>query len=117
MIREASIAGNTSARQGLRRWLSTRIRAVRLSRRVRLRHTLRAARKCERAIARDVLSQPSAAPRLWQRYLLVPLVTLVRGSRAGLVWLRAVVLPAPAPVLNVDPAQFLIIGHRGAGAS
>jgi len=28
-----------------------------------------------------------------------------------------VVLPAPAPVLDVDPAQFLVVGHRGACAS
>jgi glycerophosphoryl diester phosphodiesterase len=44
-------------------------------------------------------------------------LTVVREIRDGLVWVRAVVLPAPAPILDVDPAQFLIVGHRGAGAS
>jgi glycerophosphoryl diester phosphodiesterase len=84
---------------------------------VRLRHTLRAVRKREQAHARALLRQPGAAPRLWQRYLIVPLLTVVREIRDGLVWVRAVVLPAPAPILDVDPAQFLIVGHRGAGAS
>jgi glycerophosphoryl diester phosphodiesterase len=74
-------------------------------------------RKHERAHARDLLPQSIAAPRLWQRYLLVPVVTLVRSIRNGLVWIRTAVLPAPSPVLDVDPAQFLIVGHRGAGAS
>jgi len=54
---------------------------------------------------------------LWQRYLLVPVVTLVRSIRNGLVWLRTAVLPAPSPILDVDPAQFLVVGHRGAGAT
>jgi glycerophosphoryl diester phosphodiesterase len=111
------MVGHTRPRQGLRRWLSTRFRAVRLSRRVRLRHTLRAVSKHERAHAHDLLPQSIAAPRLWQRYLLVPVVTLVRGIRNSLVWIRTVVLPAPSPVLDVDPAQFLIVGHRGACAS
>jgi glycerophosphoryl diester phosphodiesterase len=111
------MVGNPRPRQGLRRWLSTRIRAERLSRRVRLRHTLRAVSKRERSHARDLLSQPIAAPRLWQRYLLVPLITLVRSIRNGLVWLRTVLLPAPSPVLDVDPAQFLVVGHRGACAA
>jgi hypothetical protein len=47
----------------------------------------------------------------------VPLLTVVREIRNGLMWVRAVVLPAPARILEVDPAQFLIVGHRGAGAS
>ena len=111
------MVGNTKPRQGLRRWLSTRIRAVRLSRRVRLHHTLRAVRERERSHARDLLPQPIAAPRLWQRYLLVPLVIIVRSIRNGLVWIRTVVLPAPSRVLDVDPTQFLIVGHRGACAS
>jgi glycerophosphoryl diester phosphodiesterase len=33
------------------------------------------------------------------------------------MWVGAMVLPAPAPILDVDPTQFLIVGHRGAGAS
>jgi glycerophosphoryl diester phosphodiesterase len=105
------MVGHTRPRQGLRRWLSTRLRAV------RLRRTLRAVSKHERAHAHDLLPQSIAAPRLWQRYLLVPVVTLVRGIRNSLVWIRTVVLPAPSPVLDVDPAQFLIVGHRGACAS
>jgi glycerophosphoryl diester phosphodiesterase len=84
---------------------------------VRLHHTLRAVRARERSHARGLLPQPIAAPRLWQRYLLVPVVTLVRGLRNGLVWLRTVVLPAPSPVLDMDPAQFLVVGHRGACAA
>src|SRR5438445_12891630 len=103
-IREASMVGNTRPRQELKRWLDTRIPAVRPSRRVRLRHTLRAVSKRERSHARDLLPQPIAAPRLWQRYLLVPVVTMVRSIRNGLVWIRTVVLPAPSPVLDVDPA-------------
>jgi glycerophosphoryl diester phosphodiesterase len=41
----------------------------------------------------------------------------VEGIRSGLVWLRDAVLPVPPRVLTVDPAQFLIVGHRGACAS
>jgi glycerophosphoryl diester phosphodiesterase len=41
---------------------------------------------------------------------------VVQGLRSGLVWLRDVVLPAPPRILTVDPAEFLIIGHRGACA-
>jgi glycerophosphoryl diester phosphodiesterase len=104
-------------RQELRRWLSTRIRVARLRRRLRLLYTLRAVSARERAYARDLLPPPIAAPRLWQRYLLVPLITLVRSIRNGLVWIRTVVLPAPLPILDVDPAQFLVVGHRGACAA
>jgi glycerophosphoryl diester phosphodiesterase len=39
---------------------------------------------------------------------------VVQGLRSGLVWLRDAVLPAPPRILAVDPAAFLIIGHRGA---
>ena len=95
----------------------TRIRAARLVRRVRLRHTLRAVRKRERAHTRGQHRKPVAAPRLWQRCLIVPLMVVIQGLRSGLVWLRDVVLPAPPQILTVDPAQFLIVGHRGACAS
>jgi glycerophosphoryl diester phosphodiesterase len=44
-------------------------------------------------------------------------LSALRTIRSGLVWVNAVVLPAPARILDVDPAQFLIVGHRGAGAS
>jgi glycerophosphoryl diester phosphodiesterase len=54
---------------------------------------------------------------LWQRYLLVPLITLVRSICNGLVWIRTAVLPAPSPILDVDPAQFLVVVHRGACAA
>jgi glycerophosphoryl diester phosphodiesterase len=111
------MVGNARPRQGLTHRLYAWIRAARLSRRVRLHHTLRVVREHERSHARDLLPQPAAAPRLWQRYLFVPVITMLRGIRNGLVWVRTVVLPAPAPVLDVDPAQFLIVGHRGAGAS
>ena len=33
------------------------------------------------------------------------------------MWVRTAVLPAPPPVLDIDPEQFLIVGHRGACAS
>jgi glycerophosphoryl diester phosphodiesterase len=104
-------------RQDLMHGLYTRLRAARLSRRVRLRHTLRAVRKREQAHRRELPRQPVAAPRLWQRYLIVPLLTVVREIRNGLAWVRTSILPAPAPILDVDPAQFLIVGHRGASAS
>jgi glycerophosphoryl diester phosphodiesterase len=74
-------------------------------------------REREQAHARALVRQPVAAPRLWQRYLIVPLLTVVREIRNGLMWIRASVLPAPRRVLDVDPAQFLIVGHRGASAS
>lgn len=104
-------------RQGLIHELNTRLRAARLSRRVRLRHTLRAVRKREQAHVTEVPRQPVVAPRLWQRYLIVPLLTVVREIRNGLAWVRTSILPAPAPILDMDPAQFLIVGHRGASAS
>src|SRR5262245_30714681 len=81
--------GNGRLRQGLNGRSRPRIRASRLVRRA----------------------------RLWQRFLIVPLLIVIQGLRSGLVWLRDVVLPAPPRVLAVDPAQFLIVGHRGACAS
>src|SRR5919197_264507 len=108
---------NDRSHPGLIRRVSARIKASRLSRRMRRRHTLRAVQQRERADGHHRSGEPIAAPRLWQRYLLVPVVTLIRGIRNGLVWLRTVVLPAPAPVLDVDPAQCLIVGHRGACAA
>src|SRR5262249_30086627 len=44
------------------------------------------------------------------------LLVVIEGLRSGLVWLRDAVLPAPPRILTVDPAAFLIIGHRGACA-
>jgi glycerophosphoryl diester phosphodiesterase len=41
---------------------------------------------------------------------------VVQGLRSGLVWLRDLVMPASRQILDVDPAQFLIVGHRGACA-
>jgi glycerophosphoryl diester phosphodiesterase len=84
---------------------------------VRQRRIIRAVRQRDQAEARGLPRPPGAAPRLWQRYLLVPLVTMVREIRNGLVWVRSVVLPAPSRILDVDPAQFLIVGHRGACAA
>jgi glycerophosphoryl diester phosphodiesterase len=108
---------NEKPRQGLKGRSHTRIRASRLVRRARLRHTIRAVQKRERAHVRGLPSKPVAAPRLWQRFLLVPLMIVVQGIRSGLVWVRAIVLPAPPRILDVDPRQFLIVGHRGACAS
>ena len=105
---------NTQRRQGRTRRWCLRLKTSRLGRRARWWHTCRAVRKRARGAARP-LSRPSvAAPRLWQRYLLVPVVTLVRGIGNGLAWVRTVLLPAAAPILAVDPAQCLIVGHRGA---
>jgi glycerophosphoryl diester phosphodiesterase len=42
---------------------------------------------------------------------------VVQAISSGLMWLRTVILPAPPRILDVDPAQFLIVGHRGACAS
>ena len=47
----------------------------------------------------------------------MPLLIVIEGLRSALMWLRDVILPAPPPILAVDPAQFLIVGHRGACAS
>ena len=110
------MVGNARRCQGLKRRSRTRIRASRLVRRVRLRHTINAVRQRERAHARGQLRAPVPAPRLWQRFLIVPLMIVVQGLRSGLVWIRDVVLPASPPILAVDPAQFLIVGHRGACA-
>jgi glycerophosphoryl diester phosphodiesterase len=93
------------------------IRAARPVRRARLRYTLRAMQQREQAHARGLPGKPVAAPRLWQRFLVVPLMIVVQGIRSGLEWVRAVVLPAPPQILAVDPMQFLIVGHRGACAS
>jgi glycerophosphoryl diester phosphodiesterase len=110
MMRQGPLQGRT------RQW-RVRLRAARLSRRVRLRHTLRALRAREQGHARGRPWKAGAAPRLWQRGLLVPLLTAVWAIRSGLTWVRAMVLPAPARILRVDPRQFLIVGHRGAGAA
>ena len=110
------MGGYTRRRQDLQRRSHMRIRASRLVRRTRLRQTIHAVRQRERAPARGQPRAPLAAPRLWQRFLLVPLMIVVQGLRSGLVWLRDVVLPAPPRILTVDPAEFLIIGHRGACA-
>ena len=110
------MVGNARRCQGLKRRSRTRIRASRLVRRVRLRHTINAVRQRERAHARGQLRAPVPAPRLWQRFLIVPLMIVVQGLRSGLVWIRDVVLPASPRILAVDPAQFLIVGHRGACA-
>src|SRR4029453_4063821 len=58
-------------------------------------------------------------PPQWPRWLprRPPLMIIVQGLRSGLVGLRDVVLPAAPRILAVDPAQFLIVGHRGACAS
>ena len=109
-------AGTQGCVRGCGAGLDTWSRTIGLGRRVRLRHTLRAVRQREQAHARGQPRPPVAAPRLWQRFLLVPLVTVVQGLRNGLVWIRNVVLPAPPRILAVDPAQFLIVGHRGACA-
>ena len=101
----------------LKRRSLTRIRASRLVRRARLRHTIRAVKWRERDRVRGKPRKPVAAPKLWQRFLIVPLMTVVQGIRSGLVWLRDVALPAPPHVLDVDPEKFLIVGHRGACAS
>jgi glycerophosphoryl diester phosphodiesterase len=111
------VVRNARQRQGLKRRSRPRIRASRLVRRARLQHTLSAVRKRKRAHARGQSRAPVAAPRLWQRFLIVPLMIIVQGLRSGLVWLRDVVLPAAPRILAVDPAQFLIVGHRGACAS
>jgi glycerophosphoryl diester phosphodiesterase len=111
------MVGNDRPRQELKGRSRTRIRASRLVRRVRLRQTLRAVQQRERTQARGLPRKPVAAPRLWQRFLIVPLMIVVQGIRSGLVWARAAVLPAPLRILDIDPAQFLIIGHRGACAS
>ena len=97
---------NDSPSPGLKGRSRTRLRVSRLVRRARLRRTIRA-----------VPSKPVAAPRPWQRFLLVPLMIVVQGIRSGLVWVRAFVLPAPPRILDVDPVQFLIVGHRGACAA
>jgi glycerophosphoryl diester phosphodiesterase len=73
--------------------------------------------KREQAHVRGLPGKPVAAPRLWQRFLFVPLMIVVQGIRSGLVWLRALVLPTPPRILDVDPVQFLVMGHRGACAS
>jgi glycerophosphoryl diester phosphodiesterase len=111
------MVGNARQRQGLKGRSRTRIRAARLVRRARLRHTIRAVRKREQAHARGQPRKLVAAPRLWQRFMIVPLMIVVQGIRSGLVWIRDVVLPASPRILDVDPAQFLIVGHRGACAS
>jgi glycerophosphoryl diester phosphodiesterase family protein len=111
------VVRNARQRQGLKRRSRPRIRASRLVRRARLQHTLSAVQKRKRAHARGQSRAPVAAPRLWQRFLIVPLMIIVQGLRSGLVWLRDVVLPAAPRILAVDPAQFLIVGHRGACAS
>jgi glycerophosphoryl diester phosphodiesterase len=108
---------NDRPRQGLKGRSRTRLRASRLVRRARLRHTIRAVQKRERAHVRGLPGKPVAAPRLWQRFLLVPLMIVVQGIRSGLVWVRTIVLPAPPRILDVDLMQFLIVGHRGACAS
>jgi glycerophosphoryl diester phosphodiesterase len=108
---------NDRPHQGLKCRSRMRIRASRPVRRARLRQTIRAVQKRERAQARGLPGKPVAAPRLWQRFLIVPLMIVVQGIRSGLVWVRAAVLPAPPRILDVDPMQFLIMGHRGAGAS
>src|SRR5262245_65720995 len=99
---------NAGQRQGLKRRSRPRIRASRLVRRTRLQHTLSAVRKRKRAYARGQLRAPVAAPRLWQRFLIMPLMIIVQGLRRGLVWLRDLALPAAPPILTVDPAPFLI---------
>jgi hypothetical protein len=111
------MVGNARRRPGLKGPSRTWFRAARLVRRARLWHTLRAVRKRDRAHARGQPCPPVAAPRLWQRCLIVPLMIVIQGLRSGLVWLRDVVLPAPPRILAVDPTQFLIVGHRGACAS
>ena len=114
---EASMVGNSKRHPGLKGRSRTWFRAARLVRRARLRHTLRTVRKHDRGDARGQPRPPVAAPRLWQRCLLVPLMIVIQGLRSGLVWLRDVVLPAPPRILAVDPTQFLIVGHRGACTS
>ena len=111
------MVGNARRRQGLKHRSRTRIRASRLVRRVRLRHTIHTVRQRARAHTHGQPRAPVAAPRLWQRFIVVPLMIVVQGLRSGLVWLRDVVLPAPPRILAMDPGQFLIIGHRGACAS
>lgn len=108
---------NARRHQELKRRSRTRLRAARLVRRVRLRHTINVVQKRARAPARDQQRAPVAAPRLWQRFLIVPFMIVVQGVRSGLVWLRDIVLPASPRILTVDPAQFLTVGHRGACAS
>jgi glycerophosphoryl diester phosphodiesterase len=103
--------------QGLQGRSRMRLRAARLVRRARLRYTIRAVQKRARAQARGLPSRPLVAPRLWRRFLFVPLMTVVQGIRSALVWIRAAILPAPPRILDVDPARFLIMGHRGACAS
>jgi glycerophosphoryl diester phosphodiesterase len=109
------VAGNDGSHQGLKGRSHTWIRASRLVRRARLRHTIRVVQRRERAHPRGRV-RPIAAPRLWQRCLLVPLMLVVQGIRSGLVRIRAVILPAPPQILDIDPTQFLIMGHRGACA-
>ena len=111
------MVGNARRRQGLKHRSRTRIRASRLVRRVRLRHTIHTVRQRARAHTHGQPRAPVAAPRLWQRFMVVPLMIVVQGLRSGLVWLRDVVLPAPPRILAMDPGQFLIVGHRGACAS
>ena len=111
------MSGNAGLRPGLPRRLGTWSRTIGLGRRVRLRHILRAVQQPEQVDVRGLPRPPVAAPRLWQRSLLVPLVTIGQWLRNALTWIRTVVLPAPSPVLDVDPAQFLIVGHRGACAT
>src|SRR5215510_15014151 len=89
------MVGNPKDHPGLKGRSRTRIRAARLVRRARLRHTLRTVRQHARGAARGQPRAPRAAPRLWQRFLLVPLLVVVEGLRSGLVWLRDVILPAP----------------------
>ena len=108
---------NERPSQGLKGQSRTQLRVSRLVRRARLRHTIRAVQKRERAHVRGLPRKPVAAARLWQRFLFVPLMIVVQGIRSGLVWVRSVVLPAPPRILDVDPVQFLIMGHRGACAS
>jgi glycerophosphoryl diester phosphodiesterase len=111
------MVGNARQWQGLKGRAHTWSRASRLVRRAHLRHTLRAVRQREQAHARGQPRTPVAAPRLWHRGLLVPLLLVIEGLRSGLGWLRDLVLPAPPRMLDVDPTQFLIVGHRGACAS
>ncbi|MGE3538735.1 MAG: glycerophosphodiester phosphodiesterase [Candidatus Tectimicrobiota bacterium] len=111
------MGGNPRPPQVLRGGLYVRLKASRPGRRLRLRHTLRALHKREQAVARSRPGQVVTAPRLWQRCLFVPLASMAHRFRHALVWLRSFLLPVPSAILEVDPAQFLVVGHRGACAS
>jgi glycerophosphoryl diester phosphodiesterase len=85
------------------------------ARRARWRRVRREAARHERLRARGRPVPVRGAPRLWQRFLVMPLLTVWEAVTGATVWLFEALRPPPRRILPpLPPGEFLVVGHRGA---